>query len=215
MLTNLILEEKYSLNSQTSLHISQDTNSRSRSDIESKWTAKPIQKTNLLSCKELSNKDKNKIHEDTEKIDKNVGHKTNLKRWGKHKHNCYPMLTNNTHTKNKKINSKRKHSRRMGSQNIQRQCGTKKLKSSGASLHAPQAQSPFVLTVLWGLGKTQMWEDVLTTMSIKITVFWDMAPCNLVDRYQCFGKTLCLHLQDRTEENYQPSHIGALTLPTK
>jgi hypothetical protein len=31
-------------------------------------------------------------------------------------------------------------------------------------------------------------------VAIKITVFWDMKPYSLVDIYQCFQETGCLHL---------------------
>jgi hypothetical protein len=34
-------------------------------------------------------------------------------------------------------------------------------------------------------------------VSLKTTVFWDMASCSLVYRYQCHGGTWCLHLQGR------------------
>jgi hypothetical protein len=32
---------------------------------------------------------------------------------------------------------------------------------------------------------------------IKVMVFWDVMPCSLVDRYQHYGATCCLHLQER------------------
>jgi hypothetical protein len=31
----------------------------------------------------------------------------------------------------------------------------------------------------------------------KNTAFWDVIPCNLVDHYQSFGRTHCLHLQGK------------------
>jgi hypothetical protein len=31
--------------------------------------------------------------------------------------------------------------------------------------------------------------------SFKITVYWDVTPCSLADRYQRFGGTSCLHLR--------------------
>jgi hypothetical protein len=36
---------------------------------------------------------------------------------------------------------------------------------------------------------------VLTAVTMKITVFWDVTPCSLVERYQCFGRTCCFHLK--------------------
>jgi hypothetical protein len=40
--------------------------------------------------------------------------------------------------------------------------------------------------------------EVLTTVTIKSTVFWDVMPCCLVEFQQRFGKTYCLRLQGRT-----------------
>jgi hypothetical protein len=38
--------------------------------------------------------------------------------------------------------------------------------------------------------------EVLTTASMKMDVFWVVAPCSLVEVYQCFRGTRCLHHQD-------------------
>jgi hypothetical protein len=38
--------------------------------------------------------------------------------------------------------------------------------------------------------------QVLTAMSMKVTVFWDVAPCSLVEVYQHFRGACCLHHQD-------------------
>jgi hypothetical protein len=35
----------------------------------------------------------------------------------------------------------------------------------------------------------------------KITVFWDVTACSMVDIYQCFGETHCLLLQEITDSN--------------
>jgi hypothetical protein len=37
------------------------------------------------------------------------------------------------------------------------------------------------------------------TMSIKITAFWDVTKCtsNVIDGYERFGGTCCLHLQGK------------------
>jgi hypothetical protein len=37
--------------------------------------------------------------------------------------------------------------------------------------------------------------QVLTAASMKMTVFWDVAPCSLVDVYRRFRGTYCLHHQ--------------------
>jgi hypothetical protein len=34
---------------------------------------------------------------------------------------------------------------------------------------------------------------VLTAVTVKIIVFWVVAPCSLVVRHQCFGGTCCLN----------------------
>lgn len=39
--------------------------------------------------------------------------------------------------------------------------------------------------------------DIPIAVTIKISLFFDMMPCNLVDRYQCLRETHCLHLQGR------------------
>jgi hypothetical protein len=40
-----------------------------------------------------------------------------------------------------------------------------------------------------------LWEK---TVSIKITALRDVMPCSLVDSYQRFGGTCCLHFQGRS-----------------
>jgi hypothetical protein len=37
--------------------------------------------------------------------------------------------------------------------------------------------------------------QVLTVVSMKITVFWDVAPCSLVEVYRYFRGACCLHHQ--------------------
>jgi hypothetical protein len=51
----------------------------------------------------------------------------------------------------------------------------------------------------------------------KITVFWDMAPYSFVDRYQRFGGTCCLCLQDlRANVCIRlPSYTASLPSPEK
>jgi hypothetical protein len=44
---------------------------------------------------------------------------------------------------------------------------------------------------------------VLTAVNMKITLFWNVIPCSLVERYQCFGRTCCFHLQIR-----RVNHMG-------
>jgi hypothetical protein len=45
---------------------------------------------------------------------------------------------------------------------------------------------------------------------IKITYFWDLTPCCLVDKYQGLGVTYCLHLQGKTTKGtgIEPVDIG-------
>jgi hypothetical protein len=37
--------------------------------------------------------------------------------------------------------------------------------------------------------------EFLATVTSKITVFWDLTPCSLVDVYQNFAGTCCNHFQ--------------------
>jgi hypothetical protein len=37
--------------------------------------------------------------------------------------------------------------------------------------------------------------EVLTSLTIKISAFWNVPPCSLVNVYQCLGKNCCLLLQ--------------------
>jgi hypothetical protein len=37
--------------------------------------------------------------------------------------------------------------------------------------------------------------QVLTKMNMKI-IFWDVASCSPAERYQCYGRICCHHLQD-------------------
>jgi hypothetical protein len=38
--------------------------------------------------------------------------------------------------------------------------------------------------------------EVLMAMEMSMLAFWDVTPSKLVGRYQGFGGTYCLHLQD-------------------
>jgi hypothetical protein len=55
--------------------------------------------------------------------------------------------------------------------------------------------------VRWDKGDTEPTDDntvgfeVLTAASMKMAVFWVVAPCNLVQVYQRFGGACCLHHQ--------------------
>jgi hypothetical protein len=51
-------------------------------------------------------------------------------------------------------------------------------------LHPPKWMTTKLFSFMWWMG-------------IRIVVFWDMTPCNLVDRYQYFGEHCCLHLHGR------------------
>jgi hypothetical protein len=42
---------------------------------------------------------------------------------------------------------------------------------------------------------------ILAAGSMKMTAFWDIVPCNLVEEDRCFGGTYCFHHQgDRPED---------------
>jgi hypothetical protein len=41
------------------------------------------------------------------------------------------------------------------------------------------------------------WVKVLRTVIMYSTGFWDVTPCS-AEAHSCFGRTWCLHLQDRT-----------------
>jgi hypothetical protein len=41
----------------------------------------------------------------------------------------------------------------------------------------------------------QVGSEVLTAVYTKIAVFWVVAPCSLVEVYQCFRGPCCLHHQ--------------------
>ena len=47
-------------------------------------------------------------------------------------------------------------------------------------------------TGLYGGGRGDLVKKI---MNVKIAVFRDMTSCSLVDRYEHFGLTFCLHLQ--------------------
>jgi hypothetical protein len=38
-------------------------------------------------------------------------------------------------------------------------------------------------------------KEVYTFKQMLILVFWAVTPCGLLDKYQRFGETCCLHLQ--------------------
>jgi hypothetical protein len=40
--------------------------------------------------------------------------------------------------------------------------------------------------------------QVFTVVSMKMTVFWDVVPCSLVEVYQCFRGAYYLHQGDET-----------------
>jgi hypothetical protein len=41
----------------------------------------------------------------------------------------------------------------------------------------------------------EMRSEVLLVVTVKITAFWGVLPCSLVDRYQHFGGKRCVHLE--------------------
>jgi hypothetical protein len=40
--------------------------------------------------------------------------------------------------------------------------------------------------------------DILTASSMKITIFWDVEQCSLVEFYRRFRSTCCLHHRSKT-----------------
>jgi hypothetical protein len=58
--------------------------------------------------------------------------------------------------------------------------------------------------------KITMWDEIITELNMKITVFCDITSCSLVDRYQFFGATCCLHLQSKTLLYYSTSTFALI-----
>jgi hypothetical protein len=54
-------------------------------------------------------------------------------------------------------------------------------------------------SILIQLSSAQLRFQVLTVTSMKMTVFWDVAPCDLVEVYRRFKGACCLHHQDDDE----------------
>jgi hypothetical protein len=56
--------------------------------------------------------------------------------------------------------------------------------------------------------------QVLTAASMKMTAFWDIAPCSLAEIYRCSSAAHCLHHQDYTAQypRRQSSDCAALLL---
>jgi hypothetical protein len=50
--------------------------------------------------------------------------------------------------------------------------------------------------------------EVLTAVSMKMAVFWVVAPCSLVEVYQCFRCPCCLHRQG----DHRPDDEGSKDL---
>jgi hypothetical protein len=51
------------------------------------------------------------------------------------------------------------------------------------------------VNVIGGWGKLHNTEQDFTAASMKMAVFWVVAPCSLVEVYQRFRGTCCLHHQ--------------------
>jgi hypothetical protein len=61
---------------------------------------------------------------------------------------------------------------------------------------SPQVQTRIMIFVKY----KPMRFDVLTAVKMSMLVFWVVTPCGLVGRYQRFGGTYCLYLQDWSED---------------
>jgi hypothetical protein len=48
-------------------------------------------------------------------------------------------------------------------------------------------------------------------LSMKISVFWNVTSYSIVDRYQCFGVTCCLHLWGREWRQQAPPKRWSLS----
>ena len=40
-----------------------------------------------------------------------------------------------------------------------------------------------------------MGSEVFSVLNMKVTIFSDVMPCSLVEKYQCYGATCCLCLE--------------------
>jgi hypothetical protein len=63
----------------------------------------------------------------------------------------------------------------------------------GATLWLQSKKFKFCMTA--DLRKTQAADEISGSHGSKYENDWDVAPCSLVEIYQCFRKTYCLHHQ--------------------
>lgn len=61
---------------------------------------------------------------------------------------------------------------------------------TSTNVHAPRS-------VLYDWKNVFVRPEALTSVTLKIIVFWDLMMCSLAEVYQCFSGMLCLHLQGR------------------
>jgi hypothetical protein len=52
--------------------------------------------------------------------------------------------------------------------------------------------------------------ELLTTVIVKNTIFWDGMPCSLVGDYRRFGRTYCLLLQEKIKQNFTTFYTANL-----
>jgi len=49
----------------------------------------------------------------------------------------------------------------------------------------------------------------VTAVTIRITVFWVVTPCSVVERYQRFGGTCCIHFHSEDGKKASREYTGA------
>jgi hypothetical protein len=70
-----------------------------------------------------------------------------------------------------------------------------------ADCDVAKRMSNYCLSVKHTQSSNYLGFEVLTAVSTKMAVFWVVAPCSLVDVYQCFRGPCCLNHQDKTLVN--------------
>jgi hypothetical protein len=46
-------------------------------------------------------------------------------------------------------------------------------------------------------------------VSVMIAIFWDLMPCNLVDRYQCFGESSVSIIREKSKHTLMMEAVGS------